>query len=101
MTCQPYWLCTSESAFVLRESAALSNGGTVVMQAPLWVPCATQSLPPCAAEPVSFEYFFASAAKFAPFLTSFSSFSPRLLLLTRMWRTSRVSGVVNDVLFWL
>ena len=64
-------------------------------------PWATQSLPPWAAEPVSFEYFFASAAKLAPFLSFVSIVSARLLLLTRMCRTSRVFGVVNDALFAL
>ena len=67
MMCQPSTLCTGcEISFVLRENAALSNGGTVWKQAPLEPPCAAQSLPPWAAEPVSFEYFFARAAKLAP-----------------------------------
>ena len=59
----------AEISFVLSENAALSNGATVCVHAPLVPPCATQSLPPCAAEPVSFEYFFASAAKLAPFFS--------------------------------
>jgi len=63
-------------------------------------PWAAQSLPPWAAEPGSFEYCFASAAKLAPFLSFVSIVSARLLLLTRMCRTSRVFCAANVALFW-
>jgi hypothetical protein len=44
---------------VFRLKAVLSKAGTVC-------PLEMVSLPPFAAEPGSFEYFFASFAKFAP-----------------------------------
>src|SRR5215467_4318266 len=102
MMCQPSTLCTGcEISFVLSEKAALSNGGTVGKHAPAVAPWAAQSLPPLAAEPGSFEYFLARAAKLAPFTSCALICSARFLLLTRMCRTSRVSGVENDALFLL
>ena len=86
MMCQPYVVCTgADSSFVLSENATLSNGATVC-------PFEIVSFPPCAAEPGSFEYFFASAAKSPPPLSCDSMVSASFLLFTRMWRTSRLSG---------
>src|SRR5438552_12128281 len=102
MMCQPSTLCTGcEISCVLSENAALSNGATVWKHVPVLLPCAAQSLPPWAAEPVSFEYCFTIATKLAPFLSLPSIVSARLLLLTRMCRTSRVFGVEHDALFAL
>ena len=67
MMCQPYCVCTgAEMSPVFSENAILSNGATV------W-PFVIVSLPPCFAEPGSFEYFFASVAKSAPSFSCVSS----------------------------
>ncbi len=95
MMCQPYCVCTGgEVSFVFSENATLSNCGTV------W-PFVIVSLPPIFAEPGSFEYFFASTAKLAPFFSCVSSVSASFLLFTRMWRTSRLAAVPYCVLFVL
>ena len=58
ITCHPYCVCTGrDSSPFFSENAVLSNGATV------W-PRTIVSLPPFAAELGSFEYFFASFAKF-------------------------------------
>jgi hypothetical protein len=59
-----------------------------------------QSLPPCCAEAVSFEYRFAREAKLCPLLSFDSIWFASAFDVTRMCRTSRVWGVVNDDLFW-
>ena len=75
MMCQPYVVCTgAESSFFLSENATLSNGATVC-------PFEIVSFPPCAAEPGSFEYFFASFAKSPPLFSCVSMRVGELLVV--------------------
>ena len=90
MMCQPNWVLIGfESSPVASAKAVLSNSGTV------W-PRVIVSSPPWDFEPGSIEYFFASVAKSAPPFSSAYSLSASALSFaaTRMWRTTRVCGVV-------
>ena len=80
--------------FCFSANAVLSNGATV------W-PFEIVSLPPFAFEPVSSECCFASAAKLRPAVSCALRASAFAFVLTRMWRTSRLSGWLYCALFFV
>ena len=98
ITCQPNCdLTGTEISLTSSFQAAFSNSGTI---RPLET---APRAPPVSLEPGSSEYSLASFFQLASLGSASSSArtsSASALVLTRMWRVSRVSGWSNCALFW-